>query len=79
MDRPLVPAWASAWANIPPRSIRKGSFALSTWVYRQRDLAEIFFNRIRQFRGLATRYDTRPENDLAALKLAAVRIWLAAI
>ena len=68
-----------AWANIPPRSVRKGSFAFSTWVYRQRNLVERFFNRIKQFRGLATRYDRRPDNYLAALKLAAVRIWLAAI
>ena len=27
-------------------------------------------------RGLATRYDRRPDNFLAALKLAAVRIWI---
>ena len=32
-----------AWANIPPRSIRKGSFSFSTWVYRQRNLVERFF------------------------------------
>ncbi len=68
-----------AWADISPRSIRKGSFAFSTWVYRQRNLVERFFNQVKQFRGLATRYDRRPENYLAALKLAAVRIWLAAI
>jgi transposase len=68
-----------AWANIPPRSIRKGSFSFSTWVYRQRNLVERFFNRVKQFRGLATRYDRNPENYLAALKLAATRIWLAAI
>jgi transposase len=68
-----------AWANIPPRSIRKGSFSFSTWVYRQRNLVERFFNQIKQFRGLATRYDRNPENYLAALKLAATRIWLAAI
>jgi transposase len=68
-----------AWANIPPRSIRKGSFAFSSWVYRQRNLVERFFNRIKQFRGLATRYDRHPGNYLAALKLAAVRIWLATI
>jgi transposase len=68
-----------AWANIPPRSIRKGSFAFSTWVYRQRNLVERFFTQVKQFRGLATRYDRDPENYLAALKLAAVRIWLAAI
>ena len=57
----------------------QGQFAFSTWVYRQRNLVERFFNRIKQFRGLATRYDRRPDNYLAALKLAAVRIWLAAI
>ncbi|WP_029032059.1 IS5 family transposase, partial [Salinarimonas rosea] len=66
-----------AWANIPPRVIRKGSFPFSSWVYRQRNLVERFFNRIKHFRGLATRYDRSPHNFLAALKLAAIRIWLA--
>lgn len=59
-----------AWANLPLRIIRKGSFAFSTWVYRQRNLVERFFNQVKQFRGLATRYDRNPENYLAALKLA---------
>ena len=66
-----------AWANIPPRVIRKGSFPFSSWVYRQRNLVERFFNRIKHFRGLATRYDRSPDNFLAALKLAAIRVWLA--
>ncbi|MFW6300550.1 MAG: transposase, partial [Oceanicaulis sp.] len=65
-----------AWANIPPRSSRKKTFAFSAWVYRQRNLVERFFNRVKHFRGLATRYDRRPDNFLAALKLAAIRIWL---
>ena len=65
-----------AWANIPPRSIRKDTFAFSRWVYRQRNLVERFFNRIKQMRGLATRYDRRADNFMAALKLAAVRIWI---
>ena len=65
------------WANIPPRVIRKDAFSFSQWVYRQRNLVERFFNRIKQFRGLATRYDRRPDNYLAALKLAAIRIWIA--
>jgi len=30
-------------------------------------------------RGFATRYDRRHENFLAALKLAAVRIWITAL
>jgi transposase len=65
-----------AWANIPPRSTRKSTFAFSRWVYRQRNLVERFFNRIKQMRGLATRYDRRADNFVAALKLAAVRIWI---
>jgi transposase len=36
---------------------------------------ERFFNRIKQFRGIATRYDKDPENFLAALELIAARIW----
>ncbi|MDZ5454593.1 IS5 family transposase [Labrys sp. ZIDIC5] len=45
-----------AWANIPPKTHRKASFVFSRWVYRQRNLVERFFNRIKQFRGIATRY-----------------------
>ncbi len=68
-------AQRKAWANIPPKTNRKGTFAFSRWVYRQRNLVERFFNRIKQFRGIATRYDKRPENYMAALKLVAARIW----
>ncbi|MQP68680.1 IS5 family transposase [Niveispirillum sp. SYP-B3756] len=64
-----------AWANIPPKANRKGSFVFSSWVYRQRNLVERFFNKIKQFRGIATRYDKQPENFLAAVKLVAVRLW----
>jgi transposase len=67
----------NAWANIPPRSNRKGTFAFSPWVYRQRNLVERFFNRIKQFRGIATRYDKDPLNFIAAVKLIACRIWCA--
>ena len=65
-----------AWANIPPKSNRNDSFAFSRWVYRQRNLVERFFNKIKQFRGIATRYDRKAENFLAAIKLVAVRLWL---
>ena len=68
-------AQRKAWANIPPKANRKGTFAFSRWVYRQRNLVERFFNRIKQFRGIATRYDKRPENYMAALKIVAARIW----
>ncbi len=59
------------FANVPPRVIRKRTFPFSPWLYPQRNQIERFFNRIKQMRGLATRYDRRPDNFLAALKLAA--------
>lgn len=64
-----------AWANIPPKANRKSTFAFSAWVYRQRNLVERFFNRLKHFRGIATRYDKDPANYLAAVKLVATRIW----
>jgi transposase len=65
-----------AWANIPPKKNRKSRFAFSRWVYRQRNLVERFFNRIKNYRGIATRYDRKAINFLAAIKLVAVRMWL---
>ena len=65
-----------AWANILPKRNRKDSFAFSSWLYRQRNLVERFFNKLKQFRWIATRYVKNPENFLAAIKLASVRIWL---
>ncbi len=66
----------NSWANIPSKINRKQSFSFSRWVYRQRNLVERFFNRIKQMRGLATRYDRRADNYLAALKIVAARIWI---
>ncbi|MGI8840346.1 MAG: IS5/IS1182 family transposase, partial [Caulobacteraceae bacterium] len=39
---------------------------------------ERFFNKLKHFRGVATRYDKRAENYLAGVKLASVRIWMRA-
>ncbi|MEN5300448.1 IS5/IS1182 family transposase, partial [Brucella sp. TWI559] len=39
------------------------------------NLVERFFNRLKHYRGIATRYDKTPANFLAAVKLIAVRIW----
>ena len=63
------------WANIPNRSNRKQRFGLSLWLYCQRNLVESFFDLIKQFRGIATRYDKDAANYLAAIKLICVRLW----
>ena len=68
-----------AWANIPLKQNRKTSFPFSRWVYRQRNLIERFFNKLKQFRGIATRYDKDPRNFLAAVKLVAIRIWIGSL
>ena len=59
-----------AWANIPPRSIRKGSFAFSSWVYRQRNLVERFFNRIKLPR---PRHPLRPKTRELPRRASACR------
>jgi transposase len=67
-----------AWANIPPKSNRKDPICFSKYLYKARNLVERFFNKIKHYRRIATRYDKTAENFLAALQLVAVRIWLRA-
>ncbi len=68
----------NVWANIPNRSNRRQRFAFSPWLYKQCNLVERFFNRIKQFRGIATRYDKGTANYLAAIKIVCARLWCAA-
>ena len=65
-----------AWANIKPMPNRKNVPAFSGFLYRYRNLVERFFNKLKHFRGVATRYDKDPENYLAGVKLASARIWM---
>jgi transposase len=65
-----------AWANIPPKSNRKEPICFSKHLYKARNLVERFFNKIKHYRRIATRYDKTAENFLATLKLVAIRIWL---
>jgi transposase len=46
-------------------------------VHRARNLIERFFNKIKQCRRVATRYDKLAANCLAFIKLASIRIWRA--
>lgn len=45
-------------------------------LYRYRNLVERFFNKLKHFRTVATRYDKNPDNYLASVKLAPARIWM---
>jgi transposase len=59
-----------AWANIPPKSNRKDALSFSPYLYRARNLVERFFNKIKQCRRVATRYDKLAANYLAFIQLA---------
>ena len=65
-----------AWANIRPMPQRRDPPAFSPFLYRCRNLVERFFNKIKHYRAIATRYEKRAANYLALVKLAAIRIWL---
>jgi transposase len=65
-----------AWANIPPKRNRKDPICFSPYLYRARNLVERFFNKIKQCRRVATRYDKLAANYLTFIKLASIRIWL---
>ena len=75
--RKLAPQ-QGAWANIPPKRNRKDPICFSPYLYRARKLIERFFNKIKQCRRVATRYDKLAANYLAFVKLASIRIWLSA-
>jgi len=67
-----------AWANVKPMPNRKNVPAFSSFLYRERNLVERFFNKLKHFRAVATRYDKRADNYLASVKLASLRIWMRA-
>jgi transposase len=69
-------AGRGAWANIKPMPNRKNVPAFSPYLYRYRNLVERFFNKLKHFRAVATRYDKRADNYLAGVKLASIRIWM---
>jgi transposase len=67
-----------AWANIPPKRNRSNPTSFGPYLYRDRNRIERFFNRIKQCRRVATRYDKLAANYLAFVQLASIRLWLRA-
>ena len=65
-----------AWANVKPMPNRVNIPAFSPFLYRYRNLVERFFNKIKHFRAIATRFEKHDANYLALVKLAAARIWM---
>ena len=60
---------------IPNRSNRKQPFSFSKRLYKLRWRIEAAFNRLKDFRRIATRYDRLARNYLASVCLAAALAW----
>jgi transposase len=60
---------------IPNKSNRKQPFSFSKRLYKLRWRIESAFNRLKDFRRIATRYDRLARNYLASVCLAAALVW----
>ena len=62
--------------RVDDRRVLNGIF--SKRLYRERNLIERFFSKLKHFRRVATRYDKLAANFLAMIQLASMRLWLRA-
>jgi transposase len=65
-----------AEAVIPSKRSRSEPIPYDKDVYKERNLVERFFNKIKHFRRIATRYDKTALSFAAMLALAAAMIWM---
>ena len=63
-------------AVIPPKSNRLHPRDLNKELYKERNVVERFFARIKHFRGLATRYEKTAVSYLAMMHLVCVKSCL---
>jgi transposase len=68
-DREITPV-------VPPKNNRKIERECDFALYCERNLVERFFNLLKHFRAIATRYDKLARNFLAGVQLAAITILL---
>lgn len=71
-------ATAGGQAHIPTQRDRKVQRSVDPHLYRQRNLIERFFCKLKHFRRIATRFDKLARNFLAAVLLASTRVRIRA-
>lgn len=62
---------------IPPKSNEKSPWPCDWWQYKERHLVECFFQKLKQFRRIASRFDKLARRFLAFVHLGCILIWLA--
>jgi transposase len=60
---------------IPATRSRRMPRRYSKFLYRQRNLVERFFNKLKHARRIATRYEKHARNFLAAVQFVAILLW----
>ena len=63
-------------AVLPPKRNRTFKTPYVAELYKERNIIERFFNKLKQFRRVAPRYDKLLANFMGFVKLAAIAIWL---
>ena len=66
----------NAKSIIPPRSNRKIYREYDTELYKERNLIERMFNKMKNFRRVATRYDKLAISYIAFVFISAIYLWL---
>ena len=61
---------------IPPKSNAKEPWEVDYFLYKEWHLVECFFQKLKWFRRVATRYDKLDRSFLAFVYMAAIMIWL---
>ena len=70
----LVNGWGGN-AQIPTQRNVKIQYSVDPELHRQRNMVERFFNKLKHFRRIATHFDKRARDFLAAVMLASTRLW----
>lgn len=63
-------------ACIPPKANRKTPASYHKGYYRHRHHVENLFQRLKEYRGVSSRYEKLAERFLAFVSLAAITLWL---
>ncbi len=63
-------------AVIPSKSNRKEPRQINRETYKRRNLIERMFNKLKNWRRVATRYDKTATSFLAFITIASVKLWM---
>ena len=64
-----------AAAHIPTQRGRKVQRSVDRAIYRQRNLVERYFNKLKHFRRISTRFEKLAVTFFSAVALASARLW----